>query len=149
MAKHFEELQCWQFAREMVKNVYEILKEESVQKDDYLKHQLNRAALSVMNNIAEGFGRNNNGEFCRYLEIASGSCAELRSMLYILSDFRRVKDEHLKETVIKAGTTHMKILALLRHLKNYEPSNPKIFLPEAEAFGVNFQTKRYGNGKTF
>jgi len=76
----FEDIKAWQLARETVLDLYRIFAEN---KDYDFKRQIIRAAVSIMNNIAEGFERQTNSEFKQFLYIAKGSCAEVRSMLYI------------------------------------------------------------------
>mgnify|MGYP000886955685 CR=1 FL=1 len=76
----FEDIKAWQLARETVLDLYRIFSEN---KDYDFKRQIIRAAVSIMNNIAEGFERQTNSEFKQFLYIAKGSCAEVRSMLYI------------------------------------------------------------------
>lgn len=73
MAKveRFEDLRCWQEARVLVKEIYLLSENGKLEKDFDTRSQLRRAALSVMNNIAEGFGRYSNKEFIRYLDIAN------------------------------------------------------------------------------
>ena len=66
----FEDLRCWMAARVLVKSVYSFSEEGKLARDFGTKDQLKRAALSVMNNIAEGFGRYSTKEFIRYLEIS-------------------------------------------------------------------------------
>ncbi len=63
------------------------------EKDFDFKNQIERAAVSVMNNIAEGFERQSDKEFCRFLYISKGSCGEVRSMLYIAKDLRIISKQ--------------------------------------------------------
>jgi four helix bundle protein len=79
----FEDLICWQKARELAKNVY---KEFRNCRDLGFKDQIQRAAISVMSNIAEGFERGTTQEFLNYLYIAKGSAGEVRSQLYAALD---------------------------------------------------------------
>lgn len=66
----FEDLECWQAARELVKRVYEASQEGALSKDWDAISQFRRASISVMNNIAEGFARYYKNEFKRFLDIA-------------------------------------------------------------------------------
>lgn len=79
----FEELQVWQLARGMVKRVYGLT---AGIKDFGFNDQLQRAAVSVMNNIAEGYESGTSLLLKRYFEIAKGSCGEVRSMMYVGMD---------------------------------------------------------------
>lgn len=76
----FEDLKCWQASRELVKQIYIISETLKLLNDFDTKSQIKRAALSSMNNIAEGFGKFSNQEFIRYLDIAQSSALEVKSM---------------------------------------------------------------------
>ena len=78
--ERFEDIKAWQKAGELSLSIYRMFKSN---KDFRFKDQIQAAAVSIMNNIAEGFDRKGNKEFKRYLYIARGSCAEVRSMLYL------------------------------------------------------------------
>ncbi len=82
----FEDLIAWQKARHLTKRVYGITKSGEFSKDFGLKEQIRRASVSVMSNIAEGFERGGRSEFHHFLVIAKGSCAELKSQLYVAFD---------------------------------------------------------------
>lgn len=84
--QRFEDLIAWQKARILAKAVYEITRSEHFSRDFGLSGQIQRASVSVMSNIAEGFDRGNPGDFHRFLSIAKGSCAEVCSQLYIALD---------------------------------------------------------------
>ncbi len=72
--KTFEDLQVWKDAREFVKSIYELTSSIGFNKDYSLKDQIQRAAVSIMNNIAEGFERDNNKEFQSFLGILQRFC---------------------------------------------------------------------------
>ncbi|MFO0774763.1 MAG: four helix bundle protein [Nitrospiraceae bacterium] len=86
MISRFEDLIAWQKARALPKTMYQVTTSRKFSRDFGLSSQLQRAAVSVMANIAEGFERNRAAEFHQYLSIAKGSCAELRSHLYVAFD---------------------------------------------------------------
>jgi four helix bundle protein len=81
--QRFEDLEAWQIARELANQIYKITKQESVCRDFGFVDQIRRAAISIMNNIAEGFERGSNKDFVRFLFIARGSAGEVRSLLYL------------------------------------------------------------------
>ncbi|HBM45795.1 MAG: S23 ribosomal protein [Parcubacteria group bacterium GW2011_GWF2_38_76] len=89
----FEDLICWKKARELTKEIYKAFKDS---KDRGLKDQIERAAVSVMSNIAEGFERGTKQEFLNYLFIAKGSAGEVRSQLYIALDVGYLNIETFK-----------------------------------------------------
>ncbi len=82
----FEDLICWQRARELTKFIYDISKYRYFDTDRGLKDQICRAAVSVMSNIAEGFDRATKFELINYFYIAKGSAGEVKSQLYITMD---------------------------------------------------------------
>jgi len=88
MAKieRFEDLIAWQKARELTRAVYEATRQGAFAKDYGLSSQIQRAAVSIMSNIAEGFERGGRGEFHQFLSTAKASCAEVRSQLYVALD---------------------------------------------------------------
>ncbi len=84
--ERFEDLIAWQKARELAGSVYELTRAEPCSRDFGWCGQIQRAAVSVMANFAEGMERTGSGEFHHFLTIAKASCAEVRSHLYIGSD---------------------------------------------------------------
>lgn len=80
---NFEELRVWQDARVLVNDIYKMI---SNCKDYGFKDQIQRASVSIMNNIAEGSEAGSDALFIRYLKIAKASCGEVRSMLYLCED---------------------------------------------------------------
>jgi len=88
-AKRFEDLLMWQRARQLANLIYK-LTEQPAFRDASLRNQMRRAAVSVMSNIAEGFGRGSNEELDRFLFIAKGSAAEVQSQLYLSLDLKYV-----------------------------------------------------------
>ncbi|MBI5404034.1 MAG: four helix bundle protein [Ignavibacteriae bacterium] len=90
----FEDIIAWQKAKELTIETYKIFKNS---KDFNFKSQIERAMVSVMNNIAEGFERKTNNEFKHFLYIAKGSAGEFRSMLYLAKELEYITDEKFKE----------------------------------------------------
>ena len=88
MAKveRFEELMAWKKARALTASIYQVTKAGSFSKDFGLSGQIQRATVSVMSNIAEGFERASLSEFSQFLSVAKASCGEVRSQLYIALD---------------------------------------------------------------
>jgi four helix bundle protein len=84
--ERFEDLIAWQKARELTREIYSISKAGSFSKDFGLAGQIQRAAVSIMSNIAEGFERGGRAEFHQFLSTAKASCAEVRSQLYVALD---------------------------------------------------------------
>ena len=84
--RRFEDLEVFQKARELCKNVYSITNQEPFKGDYRFVQQIRAAAGSIMDNIAEGYERNGNKEFVNFLYIAKGSCGEVRSQLMRAND---------------------------------------------------------------
>ena len=85
--KRFEDLPLWQEARDFSKKVFWASKDGEFAKEFRLCSQIRASSGSIMDNIAEGFERNGNGEFKQFLYIAKGSCDESRSQLYRAFDY--------------------------------------------------------------
>ncbi|MBK9124873.1 MAG: four helix bundle protein [Chloroflexi bacterium] len=81
----FQELLVWQKARHLTRAIYESSRDSALGRDLGLASQMQRAAVSIMANVAEGSERGPR-EFARFLSIAQGSCAELRSHLVVAND---------------------------------------------------------------
>jgi len=86
----FEDLQCWQASRELVKFIYTICKKDKLVIDNDTQRQLKRAGLSTMNNIAEGFSRYNKKDSIRFYDFSQSSVSEVKSMSYVLEDLNLV-----------------------------------------------------------
>ncbi|HEX5019161.1 MAG TPA: four helix bundle protein [Candidatus Binatia bacterium] len=84
--KNFEDLEIWQTARHLAQEIYNCSRSPKFSEDFALRDPMQRAAVSVMSNIAEGFERGGNQEFVQFLYIAKGSCGEVRSQLYVALD---------------------------------------------------------------
>jgi four helix bundle protein len=116
MIKKFEDLRCWQEARQLVKEIYLISEHGKLHRDFDTKSQLKRAALSAMNNIAEGFGKYSSKEFIRYLDTANNSASEVKSILYVLLDLEYFESKKIEELQAKADSVKALCLALIKHL---------------------------------
>lgn len=103
----FEEIVAWQKSRELNVLVYDLFKES---RDYGFRDQIQRASVSISNNIAEGFERQSNKDFRKFLYIAKGSCGEVRSMMYLALDLNYVREPDFN--LISAKTTEIsKIIA--------------------------------------
>ncbi|RRJ88921.1 four helix bundle protein [Paenimyroides tangerinum] len=88
--KRFEDLDIWQEARKLSKEIIDIAVTTDLKTDFKFKEQIKSSAGSVMDNIAEGFERNGNLEFRQFLSIAKGSAGETRSQIYRLFDSKYI-----------------------------------------------------------
>ena len=103
----FEDLDIWKNARIVCKDIREvILKNQAFSHDFALREQITRSSGSIMDNIAEGFGRQGNKEFINFLTFAQGSCNETKSQLYRAFDFEYITEgeqSNLFDSIEKLG----------------------------------------------
>lgn len=89
----FEDLVIWQKAQKLAEKIYTLVEVNKViQKDFSLKDQLRSAALSISDNIAEGFEYNNNPDFYRFLRMAKGSCGEIRNKIQFIQRMKFIEE---------------------------------------------------------
>ncbi len=96
---NYLELKIWQRSRILVKEVYQITGMFPKNQQYGLTSQIQRAAVSIPSNIAEGAGRNTKKEFMRFLDIANGSAFELETQLFLSSDLGYIETEKI-ETIV-------------------------------------------------
>ncbi len=113
----FEELNIWKESIEIAKKIYEITGDSLFAKDFALRDQLRRAAISISSNIVEGFERDNNNEFVRYLKIAKGSTGEVRSQLYLSKEIGYVSSELFLGMNTKLHDLSLQIGKLISYLE--------------------------------
>jgi four helix bundle protein len=94
----FEELSIWKLSLKITKDIYDFTSKKEFSKDFGLRDQIRRAIVSVSSNIVEGFEKNNNNEFIRFLKIAKGSVGEVRNQLYIALLVCYINDVEFKKT---------------------------------------------------
>jgi four helix bundle protein len=90
--ERFEDLIAWQKARDLARAIYQVTQQGAFARDLGLARQIQRAAVSIMSNIAEGFERRGRREFHQFLSTAKGSCAEVRSQLYVAFDIGYIEE---------------------------------------------------------
>lgn len=117
----FEDLIAWQEARNLVSMIYKITSDGLFSKDFGLKDQIQRAAVSSMTNIAEGFDNESTAEFARFFGMARRSAVEVQSLLYIALDANYIKDETFKTQYDQAR----KVQAIIGGLKKGILKNPR------------------------
>ena len=111
--ERFEELVAWQKARVLTQLIYQATQKERFLRDFGLSGQIQRAAVSMMSNVAEGFERGGRGEFHEFLSTAKASCAELRSQLYVAFDVGYLDQKEFDNLMARA-TEVAKIIGGLR-----------------------------------
>lgn len=110
--KDYKELDLWKEARKLVSDVYRLTSDLPSDEKFGLKSQLQRAAVSVPSNIAEGFGRSTSSDTQRFLIIARGSLFELETQLYLCSDLKLISDTELQNV-------NGQVLVCIRLLNGY------------------------------
>ncbi|WP_412475949.1 four helix bundle protein [Flavobacterium sp. TBRC 19031] len=114
--QRFEDLEIWQEARRLSKEIIVISNTTELNKDFKLKAQLKNSSGYVMDNIAEGFERNGNGEFRQFLSIAKGSAGEARSQLYRVFDNNYISEEKLTLLIREYEKLSIKIHNFITYL---------------------------------
>jgi four helix bundle protein len=116
MGKRFEDLEVWKKAYTLSVNVYKTFLSC---KDYSFKDQITRSALSIPSNVAEGFERQTNKEFIRFLYIAKGSCGELRTQLYIAIEIDYISSEEGTELIKTAEEISYMLNGLIQKRKTF------------------------------
>ena len=122
----FEELECWQTARELTRRVYRLSSAGAFSKDFGLRDQMRRAGVSMMSNIAEGFESRTRPLFIEFLGRAKGSAGELRAQLFVALDASYLKQPEFHELRDLAEKVSSQISRLSTYLKT---------APEADRVG--------------
>nr|WP_294773530.1 four helix bundle protein [uncultured Flavobacterium sp.] len=112
----FEDLEIWQEARKLAKEIYLISKETELKSDFRFKEQIKASSGSVMDNIAEGFERDGNIEFRQFLSVAKGSAGESRSQIYRLYDYEYISEEQFIDLKNKYENLSGKIKNFITYL---------------------------------
>lgn len=116
--ERFEDLEVWQLAREVVRSIYKITSKTKFSKDFGLAHQIQRSAVSIMSNIAEGFERKSKKEFIHFLYTAKGSSGELRSQLYMALDLNYIDQEEFQEHYQLAEKISKSLAGFIKYLQS-------------------------------
>ena len=111
----FEDIETWKEARGLVNSVYAVLHDC---RDFGYKDQIQRASISVMSNIAEGFDRGTNKEFIQFLVIARGSASEVKSLAYAGMDVGHLTVESFETIKIKSTSVSNMINGFIRYLSS-------------------------------
>lgn len=123
--KNFEELDSWKQARELAGYVYALTRKEKFSHDFGLRDQIQRAAGSIMHNIAEGFEAGYNAEFVRFLKMARRSAGEVQSELYLALDADYINEDELKKAYELTIEIKKLINGLITYLNKTITNKPK------------------------
>lgn len=121
----FEDIEAWQKARILCQNIQKIIIGSDLLKDYKLKDQINGSSGSIMDNIAEGFGRGGNLEFIQFLEVSHASACETQSQLYRVLDRNYIDQNLFHELYNLADEIKKMILSLIKYLTTSGFKGPK------------------------
>ena len=123
--KKFEDLPIWKLSLKITKTIYDFTSKQKFSKDFKLRDQIRGAIISVSSNIVEGFEKNNNNEFVRYLKIAKGSNGEVKNQLYIALTVNYITKEEFTETVKLLEELSKQIGGLIKYLQVFKSKKIK------------------------
>lgn len=123
--RDFEELAIFQKARDLSKNIYPITQRGEFKYDTRFVQQIRAAAVSIMDNIAEGFERTGNKEFLNFLYIAKGSCGEVRSQLIRANDLGYLTKEEYDELYTECRKLSAGIMNFIKEIRTSEFAGAK------------------------
>jgi four helix bundle protein len=112
----FEDILAWQKSRMLIGRIYLLFQNS---RDYSFRDQIQRATVSIMNNIAEGYERKGNKEFAKFLYIAKGSCGEVRSMLYLALDLSYIDKKEFDDLHTKTTEISRMLSGLIKTLQTY------------------------------
>src|SRR5687768_2913971 len=139
--RQFEDLPVWKDSAELARRMYEFSSSSQFNRHSGLRDQLERAALSVSNNIAEGFERGSTNELLAFLYIARGSAGEVRSMLKVLdgwSDFSNLKS-HISDLISQSENISRQLYGWIESLKYSDISGQRHLDEKAR---IRYSTKQ-------
>jgi len=117
--ERFEDVQAWQKARELVREIYRTCAEGRLSRDFGLRDQLCRAAVSSMSNVAEGFARHSDRDFAHFLDIARGSVMEVKSLLYVALDVGYIEKDEFEKLYKRADEAAAFVSKFTSYLRSH------------------------------
>ena len=113
----FEDIVAWQKARELTREVYAHSKTGAFAKDFGLKDQIQRASVSIMGNVAEGYDRGGDKEFIQFFSVSKGSCGEVKSHLYVALDQQYINSMQFNQLYNSADEVGRLLAGFMAYLK--------------------------------
>ena len=129
MAENFEDLRVWQNARALTNAIYEHTDTGAFSRDFGLRDQIQRAAVSVMSNVAEGFESRTRSQFIHYLGQAKASAGEVRCQLYVAHDQDYLSEAEFEELYDQAEKVARQLYRLIQHLDDSDSTSRVRELP--------------------
>ena len=127
----FEEIEAWKTARELTRLTYILTKQGQFAADSGLKNQIQRAAVSVMSNIAEGFESRTQAQFIEYLGRAKASAGEVRSQLYVARDLNYIPQSPFEQALDLADKSSRQLSRFMMYLESH-PESRRVREEDAE-----------------
>ncbi|MFQ5989224.1 MAG: four helix bundle protein [Candidatus Methylomirabilales bacterium] len=144
--ERFEDIQAWQEARKLAGMLVQVTRSRSLSQDGALKEQIDRASISIMANIAEGFESQSDGEFARFLVYARRSAAELQSHLYLALDRGQLPSRDFQKLYAKLEEIRALIGGFLRYLSRPAEAGGRRFRAADGHVRRRTDTGRWGQG---
>lgn len=123
--QRFEDLEIWQNAMEITMSIYKLASNGKLSKDFGLKDQITRAAISISNNISEGFEYDNHKDFIKFLRYAKGSTGEVRNMVTFLFRIGFIKEDYHQKLSNELVILSKQLYAFINYLKKNNQNNKK------------------------
>ncbi len=114
----FEDIQAWQKARLLTKDIYQMTAQGSFSKDYDLRSQIRRSSVSIMTNVAEGQGRRTDKDFANFLNFSLGSVSETKSHIYLALDLDYINQITFDDVYQKLDEIGKMVFALSNHLRS-------------------------------
>ncbi|QNF32151.1 four helix bundle protein [Adhaeribacter swui] len=119
----FEDFEIYQKATSIAIDIYKMCASGNLKIDYGTRDQMQRAAMSISNNIAEGFEYDNNADFIRFLKYAKGLAGELRNQLYVLKELKMLEDAFYQNKYEELIQLSRQLAAFIKYLKNRQLNN--------------------------
>ena len=113
----FHEMPLWKDSLTLCRTIYRLTAKPPIKRDFHFIDQWRRASLSIMNNIAEGFGRGGNKEFVNFLGIARGSCSEVRSMAFLAYELSYLSKDDFQDLMEQSSRIQRMLGGFMKYLK--------------------------------
>jgi four helix bundle protein len=125
LIKRFEDLDVWKEARKLVNMIYELTNKDLFKRDFGLREQIQKAAVSSMSNVAEGFDSDTKQQFIQLLSYTKRSSSEVQSELYVALDRKYITEEEFNESYNQAKLVRKLANGFIRYLRTGKPANRK------------------------
>lgn len=124
LIKQFEDIEVWKEARKLTNMVYELTGKSAFKRDFGLKEQIQKAAVSCMSNVAEGFDSDTKQQFIQMLTYTKRSASEVQSELYVALDRNYMTKKEFDNCYKQAQLVRKLTNGFIRYLRTHKPANP-------------------------